>query len=247
MRKVMIGTPCYDGRIDVWYVNSLVNTIKLAKDYDVEITPIWVSFDALIQRARNDTIQLAVEGNFDDLVWIDSDIEWQPDWFFKLLDYPQDVVGGTYRKKGDKEEYVLRASDNRSIDPDTGLIEVTGLGTGFVKMSRNAIQYLWDTSVPYIDPKDNKERRMVFDVVIKDMDLVSEDITAFFKLTDGGFKIWLDPKMTCNHTGPYKFKGDFIPWFKNGMIVTDVLTPPAIQKSTQPNNLRISTLPRKQL
>ena len=33
----MIGTPCYDGRLDVWYTNSLVNTVKLAKEKNIEI------------------------------------------------------------------------------------------------------------------------------------------------------------------------------------------------------------------
>jgi len=242
MRKVMIGTPCYDGRLDVWYTNSLVNTIKESYKHDVEITPMWVSFDALIQRARNDTIQIALEGGFDDLIWIDSDIEWQPEWFFKLLDHPVDVVGGTYRKKGDREEYVIRQLDKNTIDPQTGLIEVQGLGTGFLRMSRNAIQYLWDTNRPYIDKKDNKERRMIFDVIVTDNDLMSEDIYALQKLIDGGFKIWLDPSMTCSHIGPYKFRGDFSTWYKNGM--QSHVGPPATVK---PAPARIPTLPRRQL
>lgn len=248
MKRVMIGTPCYDGRIDVWYVNSLVNTIKMSFEKNIEITPIWVSFDALIQRARNDTVQLAIAGQYDDLIWIDSDIEWQPEWFFKLLEYPHDVVGGTYRKKGDKEEYVLRAVENGQIDPESGLLEVSGLGTGFVKMSAKALQYLWDSSKSYLDPKDNQERKMIFDVVIKDKDMISEDIVAFFKLIEGGFKIYLDPTMTCNHIGPYKFKGDFNPWFKNGMKISQVSGPPAVQSiKNQSSAFRIPTLPRKQL
>ena len=32
-------------------------------------------------------------------------------------------------------------------------------------------------------------------------------------LKDGGFNIYLDPTITCNHTGPYKFKGDFEGWY----------------------------------
>jgi len=228
----MIGTPCYDGRLDVWYTNSLVNTIKLSYSHEVEIVPMWVSFDALIQRARNDTIQLALDAGVDDIVWIDSDIEWQPEWFFKLLEYPVDVVGGTYRKKGDREEYVYRPSPNAQIDPSTGLVEVTGLGTGFARMSKVAIQYLWDTSSPYIDPKDNRERRMVFDVVLKDNNLVSEDITAFFKLSNGGFKLWMDPGMTCNHIGPYKFVGNYNDWTSRGKPENNI-TLPRIQPTTK--------------
>lgn len=225
----MIGTPCYDGRLDVWYVNSLVGTLKLAKEKNIEVIPIWVSFDALIQRARNDTVYIAIEGDYDDLIWIDSDIEWEPEWFFKLLEYPQDVIGGTYRKKGDKEEYVLRKTLKSSkIIPEDGLLEVSGLGTGFVKMSKKALKYLWDTSAVYIDPKDNKERRMIFDVIIRNKDMISEDISMFFKLIEGGFQVWLDTNMTCNHIGPYKFKGNIVPWYNNGCIVPDISGLPAI-------------------
>lgn len=214
-RKVIIGTPCYDGRLDVWYTHSLMNTIKESYNHDVEITPMWVSFDALLQRARNDTIHIALEQDYDDLVWIDSDIEWNPSDFFKLLNYPVDIVGGTYPKKSSIEEYVVRQLSRRPVDKDTGLLEVDGLGTGFVKMSKKAMQYLWDCSTPYIDPKDNKERRMIFDVVINNHGLVSEDIHAFNKLVDGGFKIWLDPTITCNHSGPKKFTGNFLQWYIN--------------------------------
>ena len=209
----MIGTPCYDGRIDVWYANSLMTTVKMSKEKGVEITPMWVSFDALIQRARNDTVQIALEMGMDDLIWIDSDIEWNPEWFYKLLEYPEDIVGGTYRKKGDIEQYVLRQTKKRPINQKNGLVEVDGLGTGFVKMSRASLQWLWDNSPEYVDPKDGKERRMIFDVVIENGDMISEDIHMFNTLTRGGFKVYMDTAMTCNHIGPYKFKGDFMKWY----------------------------------
>lgn len=222
-RRVMIGTPCYDGRIDVWYVNSLCNTIKMSYEHDVDIIPMWVSFDALIQRARNDTVQIAMEMGVDDLIWIDSDIEWKPDWIFKLLDYSYDVVGGTYPKKSDNEEYVYRQVIKRPIDPQTKLMEVDGLGTGFVRMSKKAFTFLWNASPAYIDPKDNKERRMIFDVVLQNIDnvmgLVSEDIHAFNTLRNGGFKIYLDTTMCCNHTGPKKFQGNFSKWFQNTSVL----------------------------
>lgn len=212
MRKVMIGTPCYDGRLDVWYTNSLVNTIKLASHHEVEITPIWISFDALIQRARNDIVQIALEEDFDDLIWIDSDIEWNPEWVFKLLNYSVDVVGGTYPKKSDQEEYVIRQTQHRHIDKNTGLVEVDGLGTGFVRMSKLALQHLWNVSPSYIDSKDNKERRMIFNVVINNDQMISEDIYMFNNLRSGGISVYFDPTMTCAHIGPKKWQGDFMQW-----------------------------------
>lgn len=225
----MIGTPCYSGQVDVWYVNALMNTIKMAIERDIEIIPMWVSFDALLQRARNDTIHVALEAGVDDLVWIDSDIEWQPEQFFKLLDYPVDVVGGTYRKKGDKEEYVIRQLHKNPQDPITKLIEVDGLGTGFVKFSKVAMQHLWNVSKSYTDSKDDKERRMIFDVVIQNVggvdQMISEDIHAFNKLKDGGFQIWLDQEITCNHIGSYKFTGDFEKWYNKTVQITKPTLP----------------------
>ena len=212
----MIGTPCYSGQIEVWYANSLVKTFKIIEklELDIEIIPIWISFDALVQRARNDTVKLAMDLQCDDLIFIDADIEWDPDHLFTLLNYTEDVVGGTYPKKSQNEEYVVRQLDLKPIDPTTGLLEVDGLGTGFVKISRYALDYLWNNSEKYIDPKDNEERRMIFDVVIINQSLHSEDINMFTKLKEGGFKIWLDPMITCNHSGPNKFTGNFNEWYK---------------------------------
>ena len=118
----MIGTPCYSGQIDVWYANSLVKTFKIIEklELDIEIIPIWISFDALVQRARNDTVKLAMDLQCDDLIFIDADIEWDPDHLFTLLNYTEDVVGGTYPKKSQNEEYVVRQLDLKPIDPTTG-------------------------------------------------------------------------------------------------------------------------------
>lgn len=214
-RRVLIGTPCYDGRADVWYINSLLQTQRMSIGLGVEIIPIWLSYDSLVQRARNDCVALALENNCDDLVFIDSDVEWQPEWFFQLLDYPVDVVGGTYRKKTDEEErYVAKFSIPISYEPDpnTGLVSVEGLGTGFLRLSRVAMQWLWDNSPPYNETEENKHRRWIFDVKVENGNLISEDILLCQRLRKNGFEIWLDPKMTLSHIGIKKFQGDFEKW-----------------------------------
>ena len=216
-RRVMIGSPSYDGKLTVWYVNSLIETMKQADQHNVEIIPIWVSFDALVQRCRNDTLAIAIQQDVDDLIWIDTDIEWQPEWIFRLLEQSVDIVGGTYPKKGDREEqYVLNLGNNTGVvDPVTGLMEVAGLGTGFLRFSRAACRWLWDNSTPYIErEKNNQEKRWAFDVAIRDNDLISEDIWVCRRLADeGGFKIYLDPTITCNHIGEKKYEGNFLKWF----------------------------------
>ena len=108
-RKVLIGTPSYDGKVDVWYANSLVNTIRMSYEKDIVIVPVYMAYDSLVQRARNDLVKLAIEEDFDDLIFIDADQEWDPAWVFKLLDSDKDVVAGTVVKKSDEVSFNVKA------------------------------------------------------------------------------------------------------------------------------------------
>lgn len=203
--KVLIATPAHDGKLDVWYTTSLVNTVRVAQANNVFIHPVFMSYDALVQRARNDLIALAIKGEYDALIFIDADMEWNPLWVMELIGRPEDVVGGTARKKTDDAEiYVLKTSD-LSVH-ENGLIKCEGLGTGFVKLSRKALQALWDNSPEYAN--EGKVRRMICNVEVIDGQLYSEDVTMFRKLNSLGFDCWLNPRMTCAHIGTKKFVGD---------------------------------------
>lgn len=205
IRKVLIATPALDGRLDVWYTNSLVNSIRVTQANNIFLHPVFMSFDALLQRARNDLFKIAVDGQYDCMIWIDSDMEWDPMWIMELIDRPEDVVGGTARKKTDEAEiYVAKTKD--LTRHENGLIKCEGLGTGFVKLSKEAYMAVWEASPEYREGE--KVCRMVCDVKIVDGELYSEDIVLFKKLNDLGFDCWLDPKMTCNHMGTKKFMGN---------------------------------------
>lgn len=206
-RKVLIATPAYDGRLDVWYVNSLVNTVRLLESNGFEVHPVFLAYDAMIQRARNDLVAIAYEDNFDDMMFIDSDMEWDPAWVLELLMAKEDVIGGTARKKTDNAEMYIVKTQDLSVHAN-GRIKCSGLGTGFVKLSRAAVVALWDNSPEYRN--EGRVRRMVCDVQIVDGELYSEDTVMFKKLSDLGFDCWLNPWMTCAHIGTKKFEGDFV-------------------------------------
>jgi glycosyltransferase involved in cell wall biosynthesis len=209
MRRVLIGTPSYDGRIDVWYANSLVGTVKMSYEKNIFIHAIYTSYDSLIQRARNSLFRLALEGGYDDLFFIDSDAEWQPEWVFRLLERPEPIIGGALVKKNDKDEgYTVKLIDkNLKWSEDKKIIEVDGVGTGFMKISRFALQKLWDMSDKYTS--EGEEHRMICDIKVENGDLISEDYIVCNKWKSLGYKVWLDPTITLNHIGTKKFKGDF--------------------------------------
>ena len=207
-RSVLVGTPSYDGRIDVCYAHSLRMTERQASMRGIDITPVYLSYDALVQRARNDLVQIALEGGFDDLFFIDSDMEWDADWALAILGHDVDVVGATYRKKTDAQElYTAAATLPIPAEIKTGLWLVDGLGTGFLKLSRKALQALWDSSEEYRN--EGKSCRWIFDVCPVNGELVGEDMIVCRKLRELGFNIHLDPTFTPIHIGLKKYFGNF--------------------------------------
>lgn len=210
MRKVLIGTPSYDGKLDVWYVDSLMNTQKLCiESGQVDLKAVYVSYDALVQRARNTLFKIAMDGGYDDLFFIDFDVEWKPEWILKLLAYPEPVVGAALIKKSERESYTVKLVEkDLKWNDRKDLIEVDGVGTGFLKVSRFAMEKLWEISEPYLD-QDKGPSKMVFDIKIENGDLISEDYVVCNKWRALGYKTWIDPTITINHIGNKKYVGDF--------------------------------------
>ena len=208
MRRVLIGTPSYDGRIDVWFANSLISTVKIAEKKGIHVHAIYTSYDSLIQRARNSLFRLALQGGYDDLFFIDSDCEWEPEWFFRLLDRPEPIVGGALIKKSEKEGYTVKLVNKElKWSQDKKIIEVDGVGTGFMRLTKSAIQQLWNISEPY--SSEGEEHRMICDIKVENGDLISEDYVIANKWRSLGNKVWLDPTITINHIGTKKYKGNF--------------------------------------
>lgn len=207
MRKVLIGTPCYDGKLDVWHVNSLIGAVKIALEKGIQLIPIWMSYDALVQRARNDLVSIAVGDKCDDLIFIDGDIEFDPQWVFDLLSREEDVVGIICPKKSDEPHFNIKALP-QGLEICNDLIEIESVGTGMLKISRKALNDVWEISRPYTN--SGKECRMVFDIQIKDGELVSEDNVFCQKWRSLGNKVYVDPYRTCNHIGHKKYTHKFL-------------------------------------
>jgi hypothetical protein len=81
-----------------------------------------------------------------------------------------------------------------------------------MKLSRFAIQKLWEISEPYLS--EGEEHRMICDIKVENGDLISEDYVIGNKWKELGYKVWLDPTITLNHIGIKKFKGDFESFLK---------------------------------
>lgn len=208
MKKILIATPSYDGRLDVWYTNALVNTVLLGYQNEIAFQPVFMSYDALIQRSRNDLVGIAVNNDFDGILWIDSDIEWAPEWAVEAVKSGKDIYGlPVIKKSATDESYNVKCKPEDLVKDDDGLIKVESIGTGFLYVSKDAFTKLWETSEAYTH--NGQECRWVFEVKIQDGDIISEDVLMCQKLRESGFDVFINPAYTCNHIGPLKFAGDF--------------------------------------
>lgn len=209
MRTVLVAAPSYDGKVNVWHAIALLETGKIGLAKDINVVAVYMSYDALVQRARNDIFKLAVDNNVDDLVFIDCDVDWAPHDFFKLLEHDVDIVAAPIIKKSlAVHDYSVKARDGLTIE-DNGLISVNGAATGFMRIRRDAIEKIWDASAEYSEAHKPEPIRMVFDVKVVDGELWSEDIVFCQRWIDLGGKIYIDPTINCGHSGENRWVGNF--------------------------------------
>lgn len=206
----MLGTPAYDGRVEVGYAHSLVQSISACAARGIALHPVWWPGEALVQHARNMLVQLAIASKVDSLLFVDSDQEWEPQHVLLLLQHPVDVVGAPVRKRTDAEEAYNIRSRTLPVprDSSTPLFIVDGIGTGFLKLSRRALLAVWESAEPYVN--NGQACRMVFDVRVVDGRLMGEDVYLCEQLRALGFKIHVEATANVTHVGSKKFTGDFL-------------------------------------
>jgi len=216
IRNVIIGTPCLDGRVDALYTHSLIESIKTCANIGINLHPVFITRESLLQRARNDLMYYAHISDISDMVFIDSDQFWKSEDLIKLLNNDKDFIGGTYRKKSyDTEQYVVKVLNEDVKIDENGLMEVAGLGTGFLKLSKKAIDTFFESSdISEYAADDGEKRKMIFNISISEQgDLVGEDIYMCNLYRQLGGHIHLDTNITIGHVGSIIFNGNFKKWF----------------------------------
>jgi GT2 family glycosyltransferase len=215
MRSVMILTPAYGGIVTAGFHRSLLtSTIELLAD-GIALESEILENQSLLPLARNTLLNEAYKRKPDDIIWIDTDMVWEPDTLRKLLKHDVDVVGSACRKKiPDNVQFNFQLFKDKSFEPDEkGLIEVRRLGTGFLRMSRKAYTHLWENDKKY--EVQGVMGSNVFEIGIwQGRELLSEDFIVCEKLIQHGFKIFMDPELTVGHIGTFNYWADAKDFFK---------------------------------
>ncbi len=206
MKRVLIATPCLDGKVDAWFVNSLYESTKLGLANNVMFQPVFLANESILPMARNELLNLAYRERYDAMVFIDDDEEWDPKVLLNIINSSKDVVAVPVVNKGDKKIQYNVYDVQKEPDTD-GYLKIGRCGTGFLKLSQKVIKDLWESN-PVCEFRGRQLKYICEYTVINDS-FHGEDIVLCEKIKELGYQIWLNPTHTVTHIGNKKFRGDF--------------------------------------
>ena len=110
-QHVQFALPCYGGILHECVATSLIKFAIYAQRLGMAFSLDTMINESLVQRARNHLSAKFLEnGVATHLMFIDSDIGFEPEHIFKLILHDKDIVGGLYPKKTLPPDYVVNVS-----------------------------------------------------------------------------------------------------------------------------------------
>lgn len=98
-KKLFIATPMYGGQCFGSYTKALIDLSRACQAYGIQAQFSFIFNESLITRARNYLVDEFMRSGFTHLMFIDSDIDFNPMDVIALLALDKPIVGGPYPKK----------------------------------------------------------------------------------------------------------------------------------------------------
>lgn len=151
---------------------------------------------SLVYMSRNELAKRAMDIGADYVLWLDSDMVFEPDLLEKLMEDMKDgvdIVSGVYFRRTPPFTPVMY--DKLEVDENdnpvftefkelpTEMFEAGGIGFGCVLMRTDVITTVFATYLQMFDP----------------MKGMGEDISFCYRARQCGYKVWVDPRVQCGH------------------------------------------------
>lgn len=198
---------------------SLVNSLRFMDQNGVDVNYIVELQNSIVDSARNNLVhEFLKEPLHQTLIFIDSDMMWNPDDLLRLCCwstiYP--VVAGMYSTKSETEpkflgDYWKDPELNQVMANEYGLVKMTGIGLGFCAINRSVFETMMPSTKQYKDPRSSTPVYRFFSTTTDDGGFVGEDIYFLRRWTNEfGGELWVDPEIKLGHIGQKVYKGDVI-------------------------------------
>ena len=195
--KILIGMPCVN-TIPVKVVEHLMSLNKPCECYYKFVN------GSLVYSARDEICSMAMLGGYSHLLFIDSDMYFEPDALVKALNRNVDVVTGLYFKRRDDHDPVLYKKIGKRLYNEEGRIirhgfsevetdltrdffQVEGCGCGFMLISVETLKKMHKKSISWFEPLLG----------------LGEDLSFCERLKDIDVPLWCDTTIDLGHYGEY--------------------------------------------
>ena len=268
-RKLFVATPMYGGQCAGMFTKSCADLSAICTQYGIPLQFYFLFNESLITRARNYCCDEFMRSGADHMMFIDSDIGFNPQDIIAMMalqsqDSKYEIIGGPYPKKCISWEKIKLAVDKGLADENPNNLEkyvgdfvfnpkggqqsiaisepceVLEIGTGFMMITKDAMQKFYDTYKDQYSYKPDHVRTEHFDgsreilqFFQAEIDPVSkrylsEDYWFCQKAQSAGIKTWFCPWMKLQHVGSYIFGGSLADLAQIGAAAT--ADPDALKK-----------------
>lgn len=200
---------------------SLLRTVPRLIDAGISVTYAHLTGMPHVDDARNLLAHDFLQSRATHLLWWDADVAAEPGAALALLQHGVDVVGGAYPYKEASTKFTVKLKDGAKPD-DRGLVEAWGLPTGFLCVSRRAMEIMAKRAQRQCAMNGLHNVAIIFerDVTYAD-DAGGERIGGDFNFCKrwieygewkpggpyGTAKVYCDPTLMFTHQGTVDFAG----------------------------------------
>jgi Predicted glycosyltransferases len=198
--KTLIAVPC----MDMLHTAFFASAMRMNRVGDCEVR---VTASSLVYDARNQLARFAIDNGFDRVLWLDSDMEFQPDMMEKLsahIDDGAEIVSGlyftrrapvkpvVYQEVGAKpmgSGTMLPFADSYMDYPENSYFEVAGVGFGCCMTTVELLK------------KVQERYGLPFSPILG----FGEDLSFCIRVKELGVPMYCDSSVKCGHVGLITF------------------------------------------
>ena len=127
-KRLFVATPMYGGQCNGAFTRSMCDLTAIAAQYGIELRSYFLFNESLITRARNYCVDEFLRSGFSHMLFIDSDIGFNPQDVIAMLALQSDeslydIIGAPYPKKCITWEKIKMAVDKGAADENPNNLE----------------------------------------------------------------------------------------------------------------------------
>ena len=217
-KSLFIALPAYDFKVSLKLAVSLARFAQAAPQHGIDIQIGSICGCSVVSRARNLLAQDLLDSTCDYLLFIDSDINFEPEDILRLMAWGSDpkkgIVAAVPRTRSTDKVYIATLDHDENNDltmNGMGLVRAKRVATAFMLVRREVFETL-DKAHPewrYFDARCDRTVPCIFDFQLKDEGYVGEDFLFCDRAREHGFEVWVDPTITLGHMGVQEYVGNF--------------------------------------